>query len=302
MRDHFSRKLCSFAEDPKFCFLTGDLGYNALENLASKMGERFINAGVSEQNMLSVAAAFSKKKLEAWAYSIGPFCYARAFEQIRNDICFHNLPVRIVGNGGGYAYGVMGPTHHSIEDYGALSTLPNIRTYVPVFNEDLDSVIDEMRKYPSPTYLRLGIDEKPSDWKAPKYKKWRQIINGDGPTIIVAGPIATSYIKKLIMLPKKYLPNMWIISELPVKNIPKKLIHQIEKSNKLIMIEEHVKMGGIGQQISYQLLKNHNISIDFIHLYATSHIYKSYGSQKFLRRCSGLDSSSLLKNIAKLCK
>ena len=72
------------------------------------------------------------------------FCYARPFEQIRNDICFHNLPVRLVGNGGGYGYGVMGPTHHAIEDYGVLSSLPNIKSFVPAFEEDVASIIKKL--------------------------------------------------------------------------------------------------------------------------------------------------------------
>ena len=66
-----------------------------------------------------------------WIYSIAPFMYARPFEQIRNDICFHHLPVKLIGNGGGYGYGVMGPTHHAIDDYGALLTLPGMTRSSP---------------------------------------------------------------------------------------------------------------------------------------------------------------------------
>ena len=112
------------AEQEDMVFLTGDLGFNALEPLRAAMGDRFINAGVAEQNMVTVAAALAAQDLEVWVYSIAPFVYARPFEQIRNDICFHHRPVTLIGNGGGYGYGVMGPTHHAIEDYGALLTLP----------------------------------------------------------------------------------------------------------------------------------------------------------------------------------
>ena len=84
------------------------MGYQALEPLRESLGERFINAGVAEQNMVSVAAGLAKTGLQPWVYSIAPFVYARPFEQIRNDVCLHDLPVRLVGNGGGYAYGVMG--------------------------------------------------------------------------------------------------------------------------------------------------------------------------------------------------
>src|SRR5579864_7783679 len=118
MRKAFCRTLLEFAADPEMIFLTGDLGFMALEPLQEAMGERFINAGVAEQNMITVAAALARQKFDVWAYSIASFCYARPFEQIRNDISFHKLPVKLVGNGGGYGYGIQGPTHHAIEDYG----------------------------------------------------------------------------------------------------------------------------------------------------------------------------------------
>src|SRR5580704_6871872 len=118
MRNVFCSALIECASNPEFVFLTGDLGFQALEPLREKMGERFLNVGVAEQNMVSVAAGLAKGGFRPWVYSIAPFLYARAFEQIRNDVCLHRMPVTLVGNGGGYGYGVMGSTHHAIEDYG----------------------------------------------------------------------------------------------------------------------------------------------------------------------------------------
>ena len=139
MRKQLCDALVARSADPRMVFLTGDLGFMALEPLQAAMGNRFINAGVAEQNMITVAAALARQGLETWAYSIAPFLYARPFEQIRNDIAFHRLPVRLIGNGGGYGYGVMGPTHHAIEDYGVLLTLPNMAVYAPVFDADRTS-------------------------------------------------------------------------------------------------------------------------------------------------------------------
>ena len=141
MRKQLCDALISRASNPDVVFLTGDLGFMALEPLQSLMGERFINAGVAEQNMVSVAAALASLELEVWVYSIAPFLYARPFEQIRNDVAFHDLPVKLIGNGGGYGYGVMGPTHHAIDDYGVLLTLPNMSVYIPVFDEDIEAVV-----------------------------------------------------------------------------------------------------------------------------------------------------------------
>src|SRR6516225_772469 len=127
MRTELCTALVARSKLPEMVFLTGDLGFMALEPLRDSLGNRFINCGVAEQNMVTVAAGLAKAGFDVWVYSIAPFCYARAFEQIRNDVCLHGLPVRLLGNGGGYGYGVMGPTHHALEDYGVMLTLPACR-------------------------------------------------------------------------------------------------------------------------------------------------------------------------------
>src|SRR3954470_2324434 len=158
MRKHFSTYLEKVAsENDDIIFITGDLGYNALENLATKMGDRFINAGVAEQNMIGVAAGMASQGYRVICYSIAPFVVYRCLEQIRNDVCFHNLPVYIVGNGGGYGYGIMGSSHHAIEDIACLSGLPNMRCFVPAFIEDMKACLDDMFSKRSPAYFRLGL-------------------------------------------------------------------------------------------------------------------------------------------------
>src|SRR3954466_2118465 len=158
MRNTFCQALLdAAAADPAVVFLTGDLGFKALEPLRDAIGKRFINAGVAEQNMVSVAAGLARAGMRPWAYSIAPFMYARPFEQIRNDVCLHKLPVVLVGNGGGYGYGVMGATHHALEDYGSLLCLPHLRAYIPAFDGVLSTLVDRLFSVPSPAYLRLGV-------------------------------------------------------------------------------------------------------------------------------------------------
>lgn len=169
MRKQLCDALVARAANPDMAFLTGDLGFMALEPLRETMGQRFINAGVAEQNMITVAAAMTRQGWETWVYSIAPFCYARPFEQIRNDITFHKLPVRMIGNGGGYGYGVMGPTHHAIEDYGILLTLPNITAFVPAFDEDVAAVIERAGASAGAAYIRLGRGEAPKGFAIPAY-------------------------------------------------------------------------------------------------------------------------------------
>jgi transketolase len=299
MRKQLCDALVKRASHPEMVFLTGDLGFMALEALQSVLGERFINAGVAEQNMISVAAALARQGLDVWAYSIAPFCYARPFEQIRNDIAFHHLPVRLIGNGGGYGYGVMGPTHHAIEDYGVLLTLPNMRVYVPVFDEDVASVIVKAGKDTQATYLRLGRGEAPHDYAVPEYAAWRTLVVGRGAPVIAVGPLAGTYIEALERLPDNQRPNLWAISEMPLalNPPPSELIQQIVGSGRVYVAEEHVAQGSFAASLAMHMLE-HGIAAKMIHLCARAHHYSKYGSQTYLRVKSGLDPQSLLSAIA----
>ena len=125
--DVFCQSMIEAAQPTRIRVSDGRPGLQSSGTLREAMGPRFINAGVAEQNMVSVAAGLARSGMRPWVYSIAPFIYARPFEQIRNDVCLHNLPVVLVGNGGGYGYGVMGATHHALEDYGALLCLPHLR-------------------------------------------------------------------------------------------------------------------------------------------------------------------------------
>lgn len=156
MRNVLCQSLIGLARDPAFVFLTGDLGFRALEPLREAAGLRLLNAGLAEQNMVSAAAGMAWTGLKPWVYSIAAFMYARPYEQIRNDVCMHDLPVKLVGNGGGYGYGVMGMTHHALGDYGALLCLDHLRAFVPAFAVDVPAAIDRMAALTHPAYLRLG--------------------------------------------------------------------------------------------------------------------------------------------------
>ena len=200
MRDVFCRALVKHARQQEFVFLTGDLGFKALEPLRDSMGSRFINAGVAEQNMICVAAGLAKMGLRPWVYSIAPFVYARPFEQIRNNVCLPDLPVVLVGNGGGYGYGVMGCTHHALEDYGVLLTLANLRVFLPAFDSDVMAMVNLLMEFPHPAYLRLGVSELPQGFSVPDYASWRHLVTGGGPTMLVTGPIVGSILEAVAHL------------------------------------------------------------------------------------------------------
>lgn len=302
MRNELCRELVARSEKPDMVFLTGDLGFMALEPLQEAMQRRFINCGVAEQNMISVAAALSFEGLEAWTYTIAPFCYARAFEQIRNDICFHALPVKMLANGGGYGYGVMGPTHHAIEDYGVLLTLPNLTVFVPAFAEDVEATVKRAGDLTEAAYLRLGQGELPKGHKAPDYAPWRRLMAGDAGVMVVVGPLAGSCWQALLHLDEDSRPALWVVTELPLdaNPPPRELLQAIAHTKRLVVVEEHVAQGGVGQSFCQLLLEQGVAVTMFRHLCAKGYPSGTYGSQAFLRRSTGLGPQSIIEAACEL--
>ena len=298
MRNQLCDALVALAKSPTMAFLTGDLGFMALEPLQRALGGRFINAGVAEQNMISVAAAMAREGMNVWTYTIAPFCYARAFEQIRNDVAFHGLPVRMIGNGGGYGYGVMGPTHHAIEDYGVLLTLPALRVFVPAFDEDVHNTVERANAWRGPAYLRLGRGEVPQGYAVPAYAPWRRLIEGFGSPLIAVGPVAGTYLAPLLALPVAERPSLWVVSELPLDEnpMPDELIAEVARSGRLAVAEEHVAHGGVASDIALLLMRQ-GIAAKLTHFCARAHHYAGYGSQPWLRRQSGLDAETLVAHL-----
>jgi transketolase len=295
MRNAFCSALVELAADPSFLFLTGDLGFRALEPLRDKMGERFINAGVAEQNMVSVAAGLAKEGLRPWVYSIAPFLYARAFEQIRNDVCLHGMPVVLVGNGGGYGYGVMGSTHHAIEDYGVLLSLLGMRVYIPAFDCDLGDVTRYLIRADHPAYLRLGNSEQPKWYSPTPFAPWRHLLTGAGPTIAIAGPLAGGILDAVRQADVS--ADVWLLSELPITELPSEFLSSLRRSNYLMVVEEHVCAGGLGQMLSHQLLLADAAPSQFVHRTALGYVSGKYGSQRFHRAECGLDPASIVAEL-----
>ena len=301
MRNVLCDSLVGHAARKEFVFLTGDLGYNALEPLRAALGDRFINSGVAEQNMVSVAAGMSSLGLVPWVYSIAPFAYARPFEQIRNDVCMHGLHVVIVGNGGGYAYGPMGATHHGLEDYGTLLTLPGMHAFVPAFASDVPVIVDTLFDLKRPSYLRLGRCEKPGDFVLPPYAPWRRLLDGRGPAMVAVGPLAGGILEIFRRMDPAIRPALWVLTELPIRkeSMPEELVRDIRQSGALFVIEEHVAHGGAGQMLSYALTEMNEAPCEFIHKFAKGYVSGLYGSQLFHRKECGLDPESVAAEVVR---
>ena len=288
MRKAFTDCVLAHCNHEDWFFLTGDLGFMALEEVQSAFGRRFINAGVAEQNMIGVAAGLARESLRVIVYSIAPFCYARPFEQIRNDLCFGQLPVCLVGNGGGYAYGHMGPTHHALEDCAAMNAL-GVRVLVPAFDDDLPALLDKIEE---PTYLRLGYDARPLGENVPDYAPWREVMPGGSGAIAALGPIAGVAWKALADLDVDSRPAVWAVCEFNDAEIPTRFLDQIS-GGALYVLEEHVAQGGLGMNLAFSLTSRGLATGHFVHRYALGYPTGRFGSQAFHRAQCGIDSESI---------
>jgi len=163
MRTAFIQTLLKVAEeDNRIWLLAGDLGYSVLEPFAERFPDRYINAGVAEQNMIGVAAGLALSGKVVFVYSIANFPTLRCLEQIRNDVCAHNLSVKIVSIGGGFAYGTHGYSHHGIEDLAILRTLPNMEIAAPADPVEVRLITRMLAANAGPGYLRLGRGREPT--------------------------------------------------------------------------------------------------------------------------------------------
>ncbi|SDH03006.1 transketolase [Dyadobacter soli] len=302
MRKEFSTAIEELAvADDSVIFITGDLGYNALENLQAKMGKRFINAGVAEQNMVGVAAGFAHKGYKVFCYSIAPFIVYRCLEQFRNDVCFNNLPVFLVGNGGGYGYGIMGSSHHSIEDLACLSGQQNAQVWVPAFADEVIPVVQQIAADARPAYLRLGAGKTTpaNSYLTGSFKVIHQPANAEM-TVFALGPVANNVLSALGLAPElAEKVNVVTALHFPLE-LTDELIALIRKAPALLVAEEHISTGGLAQQLSVQLLEKGIFPSVFKSIKAEGYPNARYGSQSYHQKLSGLDADSILSSISQL--
>src|SRR5262245_5336881 len=163
MRDAFNAELNDIAAaNPETFLLTADIGFQVFDRFRDEHPGHFINMGVAEANMIGVAAGLAMSGKFPFVYTIIPFLTMRAFEQIRVDICIQNQNVKIVGVAGVVAYGTLGPTHHSIEDFAILRALPNMTVIVPCDPLETRLAVRAAVELKGPVYVRLGKNGEPT--------------------------------------------------------------------------------------------------------------------------------------------
>lgn len=161
MRSAFASALLELAaHDERVVLLTGDLGFGVLEPFAERFPDRFINVGVAEQNMVGLATGLAEAGYTPYVYSIATFASMRAYEFVRNGPILHDLPVRVVGVGGGMDYGHNGMTHYAVEDAGIMRVQPGIAVIAPADPQQTRAALPIVQQLQGPAYLRLGKESE----------------------------------------------------------------------------------------------------------------------------------------------
>jgi transketolase len=270
------------ASDPQSMFVTGDLGYSALEGVAATYGRRFLNAGVAEQNMVGVAAGLALAGMRPWVYSIAPFATYRCLEQIRNDVCMHRLPVRIAGNGGGYTYGIMGATHHALEDLAVLRPLPNMRLFFPCSNDHVAAAVTQMAGLDGPAYIRRQYAAR-RDARAPAVT----IVGiGHGVQIALRALASEGLAAENV--------DVFGVARFPWDfGADAALLASVASSGNVISVEEHYADGGMGESLRAALPPTRSFRI----LAASYSPGQRYGSPAFHLQQCGLTPQALLQAV-----
>lgn len=301
MRNTFINTLCDLAAVHKDIFLIcGDLGYSVLEPFAQRYPDRFLNAGIAEQNMTQVAVGLAREGYNVFTYSIGNFPTLRCMEQIRYDVCYHGANVKIVAVGAGYAYGPQGVSHHATEDLSMMRALPGMTVCVPADACESRAAASFMARHVGPGYVRLNKSGEPLLHDATQPLeivpgKFVPVKDGAGTLVLATGAVAHPIFVEL-----RDTGRDWALWSAPfVGGYDKKLMISVaHRFERIVTVEEHQLNGGFGSSILES----------FGDLYAASALTKmpkvtriavpntfigTSGTQEYLRRVAGLTLANL---------
>ena len=149
-------------KDKKIVFIGSDLGPGVLNDFKLNIPERFFMEGVSEQSIIGLSAGLAMEGFKPYVNTISTFITRRCYEQVAVDLCMHNLPVKLIGNGGGLVYAPLGPTHQAIEDISIMRVLPNMSIIAPSDAIEMKKLINQTVNLKGPLYVRIarGGEEK----------------------------------------------------------------------------------------------------------------------------------------------
>ncbi|MCX6248478.1 MAG: transketolase [Bacteroidetes bacterium] len=297
MRTAFINQLIEEAKINEDLFLlVGDLGFSVVEPFSQLFPERYLNVGIAEQNMAGIAAGLAMEGYCVYTYSIGNFPTLRCMEQIRYDICYHNLNVKIVAVGGGYAYASLGASHHATEEIGMLRTIPNLVVCAPGDPAEAKAITTFTANHKGPCYIRIGKAGEPL------VHDKNSVLNlslGDILKIHDGGEVAVFSTGAMLKYVVDFLEQNNITASVYsfpfIKPMNKETLAGILGSHKkIITIEEHQAQGGFGSAIleaMNDLLEEGKLINPpaLKRIAIPDKFYSVAGSQDYLRKLAGLE-------------
>jgi transketolase len=254
VRNAFAQQITSLAgADPRVVVLAGDIGNRLFDKLKAQSPDRFFNCGVAEANMIGMAAGMAMNGLRPFCYTITPFLTYRCLEQIRIDVCYHHVPVVLVGTGSGLSYASLGATHHSCEEMGMLRLLPGLAVLAPADEWEVRAAIKAALKYPHPVYMRIGKKGEPAIHKTePEFVIGQAlpIREGTNVCLLSAGTMLQAAMQTAEEL-EKHAISAKVVSFPCLKPLDEALLSAVFAKFKYVAtMEEHSVLGGLGGAVA----------------------------------------------------
>jgi transketolase len=296
MRSAFVRTLVELAEhDDRIVLLTGDLGFMALEPFAEAFPDRFYNMGVAEQNMIGVATGLAEAGYRPYCYSIVPFAVLRPFEFIRNGPALHQLPVTIVGMGGGFEYGTAGPSHYGVEDVGVMRLLPDVAIVVPADADQAATATRAMAEWPGPVYLRLG---KNDSLRVPGLDgrfdlgRVQEVRSGSDIVIVAMGSVAANAVAAAEELHEDGITTRVVVLSSVTPAPTDDLIELVSEFRRIVTVEAHISAGGIGSLVA-EVIADSGADCRLVRIGVEQPFHHPVGGEAYLNHLHGLSSEAI---------
>lgn len=301
MRNAFAQEMTRLAaEDDRVVLLMGDIGNRLFDDYRSRFSDRFHNCGVAEANMMSVAAGLALCGLRPVVYTIVPFVTTRCLEQIRVDVCYHHVPVVIVGVGGGLSYASLGATHHACEDIALLRALPGMKIVCPGDATEVRLGLRRALAQDDPVYLRLGKKGEPLVHpEEPAFEIGRGILlrTGTDITLLSTGNLLPTAVTVADRLDEEGM-SVRLVSLHTVKPLDEPLLQESFGTGRLVVtLEEHSVVGGLGGAVAEWLAEQPPSSARLLRIGTPDRFWHETGGQNYARQRLGLDSATITRRI-----
>jgi transketolase len=304
MRDAFVAALSETAiTDSRIVLVTGDLGYGVLEGFERSFPDRYVNAGVAEQNMTALATGMALEGHVAFTYSIANFTTLRCLEQIRNDACYHEANVNIISVGGGLSYGPLGPTHHATEDLAVMRALPGMLVFAPNDDWEVRQGVRALIERPGPTYTRLdraSVELPVAKGETFTLGRARLLRDGEDITFVTCGGLARDALRAAERLDALGLSTR-VLSMHTVQPIDGEALADASRTTgAIITIEEHSLIGGLAAAVAEELLCRGLPPRRFARIALPARFTTTVGSHDYLRHYYGLDAEAIARRALEL--